>query len=88
MNDQPRPSTTKQDADDACFCIVKLASECRLNPTAYLREGKEKVRKLERENIRFREALERIAREDGRPMSMRVSSCGEIAQEALTGEEE
>src|SRR6478736_7647221 len=46
--DNPEPFTPS-DADHACHCIDKLASECKLNPTAYQREAKEIVRKLERE---------------------------------------
>ena len=30
-----------------------------------------------------KEALERIAEEDGRPMSMRVTTCGNLAKQAL-----
>lgn len=49
MSDTPRT-----DADLACEYIDKLASECKLNPTAYQREGKGLVRTLERENQQLR----------------------------------
>ena len=54
--------SSSSDADHACNCFDKLASECRLNPTAYQRDGKERVRKMESELSRYREALDRIAR--------------------------
>lgn len=45
----PPSCSPSSDADYACHCLDQLASECRLNPTAYQREGKEKIRKLELE---------------------------------------
>lgn len=54
MNESQPCPTPRTDADVACECIDKLASECKLNPTAYQREGKERVRSLERELIQER----------------------------------
>lgn len=53
-------NTPRTDADTACDCIDKLASECRLNPTAYQCEAKEKIRQLERE---LNEALKESERQ-------------------------
>lgn len=46
---RPPSGSPSSDADRACHCLDQLASECRLNPTAYQREGKEKIRKMESE---------------------------------------
>jgi len=53
----PVAGSPSSDADHACYCIDKLASECRLNPTAYHREGKERVRRLESDLAVARKAL-------------------------------
>lgn len=41
--------TPRTEADKACDAVDTLASQCKLNPTAYQRDAKEAIRQLETE---------------------------------------